>query len=103
MGYTHPFTGTVYHLVINQAVEVPALTHHLLAPMQARVNDVKVNDVPSYLTENPTNESYPRITLTSKTLTCWDPSTPVYEEQENAIVCVTTMETSAEIQQEGDL
>ena len=124
LGYTHPFTGTVYHLVINQAVEVPALTHHLLAPMQARVYDVKINDVPSYLTENPTNEShsivavddkgesvilpfqlkgvvsslpvhsitrdewrannYPRITLTSKTLT-WDPSTTIYEDQENAM------------------
>ena len=58
LGYTHPYTGTVYHLVINQAVEVPTLTHHLLAPMQARVNDVIVNDVPSYLTENPTEESH---------------------------------------------
>jgi hypothetical protein len=27
-------TGKVYHLVINQAVHIPHLDHHLLCPMQ---------------------------------------------------------------------
>jgi hypothetical protein len=32
--YDDPVTGKVYHLVINQAIHIPHLDHHLLCPMQ---------------------------------------------------------------------
>ena len=44
LAYDDPVTGKVYHLVINQAIHIPHLDHHLLCPMQCRVNDVIVND-----------------------------------------------------------
>ncbi len=34
LAYDDPVTGEVYHLVINQAVHIPHLDHHLLCPMQ---------------------------------------------------------------------
>ena len=53
IGYTHPGTGQTYHLVIHQAIEIPHLDHHLLCPMQCRVNEVVVNDCPKFLTADP--------------------------------------------------
>ena len=58
LGYDHPYDGTRYHLVIHQAVSIPRMDHHLFNPMQARVNGVEVNDVPRFLTINPTDETY---------------------------------------------
>ncbi len=46
LAYDDPVTHKVYHLVINQAICIPHLDHHLLSPMQCRVNDVIVNDTP---------------------------------------------------------
>ncbi len=34
LAYDDPVTGKVYHLVINQAINIPHLDHHLLCPMQ---------------------------------------------------------------------
>ncbi len=34
LAYDDPVTGKVYHLVINQAIHIPHLDHHLLCPMQ---------------------------------------------------------------------
>ncbi len=34
LAYDDPVTGKVYHLVINQAIHIPHLDHHLLYPMQ---------------------------------------------------------------------
>ncbi len=34
LAYDDPVTGVVYHLVINQAIHIPHLDHHLLCPMQ---------------------------------------------------------------------
>jgi len=56
--YVHPHTGMTYHLVINQAIHIPHLTHHLLCPMQCRVNDVVVNDLPRFLDANPSDTSH---------------------------------------------
>jgi hypothetical protein len=47
--YDDPLNGETYHLVINQAIHVPHLDHHLLCPMQCRVNDMIVNDLPKFL------------------------------------------------------
>ncbi len=34
LAYDDPVTGEVIHLVINQAIHIPYLDHHLLSPMQ---------------------------------------------------------------------
>ncbi len=34
LAYDDPMTSRVYHLVINQAIHIPHLDHHLLCPMQ---------------------------------------------------------------------
>jgi hypothetical protein len=44
--------------VINQAIHIPHLDHHLLCPMQCRVNDVIVNDTPMFLTADPTDHTH---------------------------------------------
>ena len=54
MAYDDAVTGETVILLVHQAIRVPDLDHNLLAPMQRRTNDVTVNDVPRFLTENPT-------------------------------------------------
>ena len=39
VAYDDPQTGRTLLLVINQAIHIPHLDHHLLCPMQCRVND----------------------------------------------------------------
>jgi hypothetical protein len=48
--FDHPQDGQVYHLVFHQAIHMPQLDHHLLCPMQCRVNDVTINNVQKNLT-----------------------------------------------------
>ncbi len=45
VAYGDPQTGRMLHLIINQAIHIPHLDHHLLCPMQCRVNDVTVNNL----------------------------------------------------------
>jgi hypothetical protein len=127
VAYYDPQTGRTLHLIINQAIHIPHLDHHLLCPMQCRVNDVTVNDLPKILAANHTDQThaltindpnnplqlvilpltlrglpllfnvrtvtinefnsqdYPRLHLTSETLT-WDPKTTLYEQQEKAMM-----------------
>ena len=56
--YHHPLTGERFHLIVHQAIHVPHLDHHLLCPMQCRVNDVTVNDLPKFLAADPTEETH---------------------------------------------
>jgi hypothetical protein len=56
-------TGKVFHLVINQAIHIPHLDHHLLCPMQCRVNDVTVGETPKFLVPNPTDKTH-ALTIT---------------------------------------
>ena len=58
VGYTNPKTGEEYHLVIHQAIHIPHLLHHLLCPMQCRVNDVRVHETPRFLDENLTDNTH---------------------------------------------
>ncbi len=53
VAYDHPQTGEVLHLVINQAIHIPHLDHHLLCPVQCRVNDVTVGKTPKFWTPTP--------------------------------------------------
>ena len=56
VGYFDPVSGSVYHLVIHQAIYIPGLDHYLLSPMQWRVADVEINDRPIFLISNTTEE-----------------------------------------------
>ena len=56
--YTHTLTGQIYHLVIHQAIQIPNLDHHLLCPMQYRVNDIIINDIPKFPMKTPTQDSH---------------------------------------------
>jgi NCAIR mutase (PurE)-related protein len=56
IGYIDPTTGRMLHLVINQAIHIPHLDHHLLCPMQCRVNDVTVDETPKFLATRPTEQ-----------------------------------------------
>ena len=53
--FDHPSNGQVYHLAFYQTIHMPHLNHHLLCPMQCRVNDVIINDIPKSLTHFPTD------------------------------------------------
>ena len=66
--YDDPLTGEVYHIVINQAICIPHLDHHLLCPMQCRVNDVTVDETPKFLAHDPTDHTH--------ALTVKDPHNP---------------------------
>ncbi len=58
LAYDDPVTGEVYHIVINQAIHIPHLDHHLLCPMQCRVNDVTVDETPNFLAHDPTDHTH---------------------------------------------
>ena len=62
VGYTQPHTGERYHLVINQAVHIPDLDHHLLCPMQCRSNGVTINECPRMFCKDPSRESHSIVT-----------------------------------------
>jgi hypothetical protein len=58
LAYDDPVTNEVYHLVISQAIHIPHLDHNLLCPMQSRVNDVIVNNMPKFLMSDPTDHMH---------------------------------------------
>ena len=58
VGYCNPVSGSIYHIVIHQAVFIPDLDHHLLSPMQCRLADVEINDCPRFLIANTTEDSH---------------------------------------------
>ncbi len=68
LAYDDPMTGEVYHLVINQAIHIPHLDHHLLCSKQCQVNDLIVNNTPKFLTSDPTDHMH--------SLTIIDPHQP---------------------------
>ena len=56
--YTQRDTGDHVILMVNQAILVPEMDHCLLCPMQCRINGVEINDVPKFLSPNPTTSSH---------------------------------------------
>jgi hypothetical protein len=58
LGFVHPRTGQLYHLVLHQCIHIPHLTHHLLCPMQVRVNDVTINEVPKFIRPDPSPNTH---------------------------------------------
>ncbi len=45
VAYDDPQTGRTLHLIINKAIHIPHLDHHLLYPMQCHMNDVTINNL----------------------------------------------------------
>ncbi len=68
LAYDDPLTGEIYLIMINQAIHIPHLDHHLLCPMQCQVNDVTVNEMPKFLAHDPTDHTH--------ALTVKDPHNP---------------------------
>ncbi len=64
VAYDDPQTGSTLPLIINQAIHILHLDHHLLCPMQCRVNDVIVNNLPKFLAADPTDQTH-ALTLTN--------------------------------------
>ena len=58
LAYDDPVTGEVFILNVHQAISIPGLNHNLLSPMQLRLNQVAVNDVPKFLTDNPSKDTH---------------------------------------------
>ncbi len=56
--YTCRNTGDHLILMINQAISIPEVDHCLLCPMQCRINGVQLNEVPKFLTHNPTTSTH---------------------------------------------
>lgn len=54
----HPATGEVIILVLHQVIDIPALMHNLICPMQMRMNDVSLDEHPKFLTDNPLDTTY---------------------------------------------
>ncbi len=69
IAYTDPMTGRTLYLVINQAIHIPHLDHHLLCPMQCCLNAVTVDETPKFLASQPTDQTH-ALTLT-------DPDNPL--------------------------
>ena len=58
LAYDNPTFGKTMIIVIHQAIYVPTMDCNLICPVQVRMNDVKLDDKPKFLTEDPTNESH---------------------------------------------
>lgn len=58
LAYNSPTDGTTHILRINQAVLVPTMHHNLLCPMQMRLNDVEVHDLPRVMSRTITEKSH---------------------------------------------
>ena len=55
LAYDDQATRKMTILVVHQAIHVPTMESTLLCPMQGQMNDVKVDETPKFLTENPTD------------------------------------------------
>ena len=58
VAYESPTTGEVFIIEVHQAILIDHLHNNILCPMQTRMYDVKVNDIPKYLTDNTTDQTY---------------------------------------------
>ena len=63
VAYDDPMTGRMLLLVINQVIHILHLDHHLLCPMQCRMNDVTVNDTPKFLASSDPTDQMHALTL----------------------------------------
>ena len=55
IAYDTTFGETII-LVIHQEIHISGLKHNLLCPMQMRLNDVKISELPKFLAKRPTDK-----------------------------------------------
>ena len=58
VAYYCPMTGEVFIIEVHQAILIYHLHNNILCPIQMKMYDVKVNEIPKYLTENPTDKTH---------------------------------------------
>ena len=58
LAYDHPQNGKPYLLVINQAIHMDHLEHHLMCPMQCKANGFNINDTPKYQSKAPDESTH---------------------------------------------
>ena len=58
LSYDHPHTGNPYFMVVNQAIYLEHLEHHLMSPMQCRTNGININETPKYHSKAPDESTY---------------------------------------------
>ena len=58
LAYDDPRSGSVAIIVLHQAIEIPHLEMSLLCPMQLRMNDAKVDELPKFLADNPSEDTH---------------------------------------------
>ena len=58
VAYDDPMTGETIILIIHQAIYIPSMENNLLCPMQMRLNDVKISEIPKFLTERPADDTH---------------------------------------------
>ena len=58
VAYDCPMTGEVFIIDIHQEILIDHLHNNLLCPMHMRMYDVKLNVIPKYLTDNPTDHTH---------------------------------------------
>ena len=56
--YDHPQTVQVYLLIFHNCIHADHFDHHLLCPMQCRMNGVEINETPQFLLKKPTESSH---------------------------------------------
>lgn len=65
LAYDDAMSGQTVILIVNQAIYIPDLNHNLLGTMQLCLNDVKVNDVPRFLTDRPDQHTHSLVIPTA--------------------------------------
>ena len=58
VAYDRPMTGGVFIIEVNQVILIYHLHNKILCPIHMSMYDVKLNDIPKYLTENPTDQTH---------------------------------------------
>ena len=51
-------TGEVFIVDFYQVILIDHLHNIILCPMEMKMYDVKLNDIPKYLTDNPTDQTH---------------------------------------------
>jgi hypothetical protein len=58
LAYDNPITGETCLLLVHQAILMEEMDNNLLCPMQIRTNDVRINECPKFLSENPNKDPH---------------------------------------------
>ena len=58
VAYDDPNSGETVFLQINQAICIASIRANLLCPMQLRLNDVRVDECPKFLAQEPTDKTH---------------------------------------------